>query len=203
MTEETKVCSRCKIEKNISLFTRENRSKDGLCCYCRECQSVKQRERYIKNNDEMRRKAREIYHKNKTKINERCRKRRAENVVEKRRKELEYERKYRREYRDKILLKQRRYRLENKEKVNKYFRNRYKIIKIKIEHNLRQRIRIAVLSQSCEKLYKSIDLLGCSVDECRKWLEGMFLPGMTFGITMDMVRVSGILIISSLAPVST
>lgn len=34
---ETKVCNRCKIEKNICEFGKYKKSKDGLLNRCKEC----------------------------------------------------------------------------------------------------------------------------------------------------------------------
>jgi hypothetical protein len=45
---------------------------------------------------------------------------------------------------------------------------------------LRVRVGGAIKEQSGLKAYKSMKLLGCSVDECRMYLESKFLPGMTW-----------------------
>src|SRR5215213_10214857 len=35
----TKVCTKCKIERDISQFSRNKRTKDGFHCHCKRCQS--------------------------------------------------------------------------------------------------------------------------------------------------------------------
>lgn len=35
----TKVCSKCRRELPVSEFSKDKRSKDGLCCYCKKCES--------------------------------------------------------------------------------------------------------------------------------------------------------------------
>lgn len=177
---ETKVCSCCKHEKSISLYNKDARSPDMLCCYCRECSQEKAKSNYKKHREKRLLSVLEYYNKNKIKINEEKALRRMENIEEIRNREIQYEREYRKKYRYKIIDKQRKYRSKNKDKVNKYYRERYKKPNVKIEMLLRNRIRIAVTSQNIGKYYKSVEILGCSVDECRKYLESKFLPGMTW-----------------------
>jgi len=45
---ETKVCGKCKLEKDHSQFTKNKSNKDGLDALCRECKAIKQAE-YRKN----------------------------------------------------------------------------------------------------------------------------------------------------------
>jgi len=71
------------------------------------------------------------------------------------------------------------YQKNNREKINKRKQERRKKdTYYRIYGSLRSRI-LKVIKYS-KKHYKTIELLGCSIDECRKWLEGKFLPGMTW-----------------------
>ena len=36
---ETKVCARCKVEKELNLFNKNKRTKDGFHFYCKQCRS--------------------------------------------------------------------------------------------------------------------------------------------------------------------
>jgi len=80
-----KVCSRCKVEKNLSDFQKNRTMKDGYAYSCKECSALyyikykegkkdKLYEYYKKYREENRDRKREIakkyYHKNKDKINE-------------------------------------------------------------------------------------------------------------------------------------
>jgi len=40
---KTKICSRCKLEQLISEFYKNNKRKDGLCCYCKNCYKTYQK----------------------------------------------------------------------------------------------------------------------------------------------------------------
>lgn len=41
-----KQCKNCNQTKDLSLFSKDNKAKDGLCFYCKDCASVKSREAY-------------------------------------------------------------------------------------------------------------------------------------------------------------
>lgn len=76
-----KLCTKCKLEKSIEDFYKDNRKKDGLRSWCKECQLEDNRSRESKYN-EARRKYREEH-------KEECR---------------ENKRKYYKENKDKILI---------------------------------------------------------------------------------------------------
>lgn len=46
---ETKICSKCKIEKKVTNFTKSNKTKDTFYSHCKDCQNYY--ERFRKNND--------------------------------------------------------------------------------------------------------------------------------------------------------
>jgi len=73
------------------------------------------------------------------------------------------------------------FRKKNPNYHNDYINNRIKIDKeFKILKNLRNRIQMAILSQSSIKAYKSIELLGCTGKEAAEHLESLFQEGMTW-----------------------
>jgi hypothetical protein len=43
----TKVCSRCKVEKDLSEFNKHSKYKDGHEYWCRKCVSLYRREKYL------------------------------------------------------------------------------------------------------------------------------------------------------------
>ena len=61
------------------------------------------------------------------------------------------------------------------EKTKKAIDPNYKLIK-----NLRSGISKAIKKDYGEKAYHTIELLGCSVDEARRYLESKFQDGMTW-----------------------
>jgi len=52
---KSKICKRCNIEKNISEFTKDKNSKDGLYSYCKECKSKSVLEWHHNNPDHIKR----------------------------------------------------------------------------------------------------------------------------------------------------
>lgn len=61
-----KICSRCKIEKDESEFTKKASSKDGLYSWCRVCSRLYQK--VIDSKPESKKKKRDYYLQNKSKI---------------------------------------------------------------------------------------------------------------------------------------
>ena len=53
MTDQvtTKVCSKCKVEKLVALFSKDKSRKNGLAAYCKDCGN-KKNSQYYKNNKE-------------------------------------------------------------------------------------------------------------------------------------------------------
>ena len=90
----------------------------------------------------------------------------------------EHRKKYNREYAKKCGD-------EVKQKINNnrnvYRQNRQKVdINYKLRRTLPARIKAAIKHAKTEKCDKSINLLGCSINEVRKYLEAQFLSGMTW-----------------------
>jgi hypothetical protein len=48
---ETKICSKCKIKKELSEFYKNKKKKDGLCGYCKSCWSIFHKEYRVKNSE--------------------------------------------------------------------------------------------------------------------------------------------------------
>jgi hypothetical protein len=75
---------------------------------------------------------------------------------------------------------------KNKDKHNKNQRirsceRRKTDTSFKIINNLRTRIYITIRENSGKKAYRAIELLGCTIQECRNYLENKFKEGMTWG----------------------
>ena len=141
MTEETKVCSKCKMEKNISLFNKDKSNKDGIRCKCRNC---------------TRKEAKDYCERNKELIKQRNAKRKY----------------YPKNIKNRIIN-------TAKDYYKKHVRTK-KGENLYLSMIIRGRINTAIKKHFGSKAYKTIELLDCSIDECRKWLESKFLPGMTW-----------------------
>lgn len=54
----TKICSRCKKELPLSMFTKHKSKSDGLNVYCKECSNIRQKKQYRKDIEHSREKRR-------------------------------------------------------------------------------------------------------------------------------------------------
>lgn len=66
----TKICSCCKLEKNINEFHKKSDSKDGHHPYCKECSSIKRKKYYQENKEHTKNMTRKYYENNKEQIRE-------------------------------------------------------------------------------------------------------------------------------------
>ena len=62
---KNKVCSKCSIEKPVSEYSKETRSKDGFLRICKVCRNSYHKIWYDKNKDKLRRYSKKRYIKNK------------------------------------------------------------------------------------------------------------------------------------------
>lgn len=73
------------------------------------------------------------------------------------------------------------YRENNKEKINLYFKKRRDVDpNFRILHILRTRLNHAIKSQNVSKFVRTLDLIGCSVDFLKNYLESKFTDGMSW-----------------------
>jgi hypothetical protein len=77
---ETKICSKCKIEKTISEFRKRKDSKDGLRTECKVCNKFYEKEYLLLNREKIKERKKRQYSKNKENILEKNKKYREENI---------------------------------------------------------------------------------------------------------------------------
>lgn len=128
---ETKVCSKCNIEKEISEFYKRKESKDGFSSYCRGCKKISAEQYKEKNPDKVKQSKRNEYLRNLEKYRNRNKKYRDENqdytknyqktyYDENKKQLLEQQKKYYESNKDIILKKSQEYVKNNSEKTKKY-----------------------------------------------------------------------------------
>lgn len=158
---ETKICFKCKLEKNISEFGVLNRNKDGLNYLCKICYKEKvkiYRENNIVRLTENRKK---FYYKNQKKAQEYSRKYYNENKEHYNKMSSEWNRKN----------KDKRKNIDNKHRQSP-------IVKLRV--NLRHRVYMFLKSKTTIKNKKTIEILGCDFDFIKSYLESKFIDGMSW-----------------------
>ena len=104
----TKVCSKCKIEKDVDEFSKNKLSADGLQRECKECCKKCHKKWRGKNKEKIKKKAKEWYRSPGIKATTKA-----------------YNKQYRTDNKKHILQKQKQYRQENKEIVQKCLKQNY------------------------------------------------------------------------------
>jgi len=170
---ETKVCSKCSKEKNVCEFGKLKSSKDGLLYSCKECNNKRSVD-YRKNNPE---------------------------------KVLELTRNWTKKNPEWVYNRHKKYRLENSKKLNelridwlnnnpekrKEYRKNYKPRKWEQRKerrnsdpifNLMNRMRCRIWKYlnifEITKKNKTFDIVGCSPEFLKEYLEKQFVTGMTW-----------------------
>ena len=170
---ETKVCSKCKEEKNICEFGKSKKSKDGLLHCCKKCNNERSK-KYVKENYE------------KTLESQRnWRKKNPEWVYNR-------HKKYRLSNPEKINEMLRNF-LKNNPEKRKQYRENYKSRKreqrkerrsndpiFNLINNIRGRIYKFLKSKNITKENKTFEIVGCTPEFLKEHLEKQFVGGMSW-----------------------
>ena len=167
---ETKICSKCKIEKSICEFNNRKTSKDGKRSSCKECDNEDVK-KWRQNNKE------------KTKQQQQ---RRLKKYWQK---NLDRGEKYRENNKEKTLTRSRNWRENNKQysikyyqehksEINKQYSERKKIdILFKLSSLYRSKINKVLGSN---KNTKTFEIIGCTPPQLKEHLETQFVYGMSW-----------------------
>jgi hypothetical protein len=183
---EVKRCIKCKEDKPITSFSNDKSRKDGLTNYCKICKSDLDKD-WMKNNPEINKISRKkSYVKNRDKIlnkvknyNQNNKEKRKEYNKINREKDKYYLKKYNELNKKYIQTNRKEYNKLNKDSINEYQNKKYKEdLNYKLGSLLRSRIFNAIKNNSKSK--RTIEVLGCNIEQFKKHLELQFLPEMTW-----------------------
>ena len=156
----SKICTKCKIEKSFDEFPSSKQHKDGKSSWCKECDRIKGKKYRVEHKEERKIYNKKYYLKNKKKI-------------------LIQSKKYHLKHKEEIEIYNKKYCLEHKNEINKYYNKRRKTdIRFKILGDLRNRI-IKVLRGNNKSL-STMFLIGCEIDYLLYHLQSQFVEGMTW-----------------------
>jgi hypothetical protein len=149
-----KICNKCKESKDYTNFSKDSYKKSGLSSICKSCKKVKNSEYYKENKES---------HKLLMK------KWRSEND--------DYQNEYKEKNRVELTNYWKTYRKENRYRVN----NRYKLdLVFRLSSLIRRTISKSLKNKNLSKKSKTSDILGCSIEEFKIYLESKFEPWMNW-----------------------
>ena len=212
----TKICSKCKHEKEVCEFYTDKTKSDGYYSRCKECknnyfktrtdETKKYLESWRKNNNNYAKKFREnnpnyvknYYHKNKNKMIDSVKKHREKNKESLLPKQRESSLKYYYNNKEIIKEKNKTYRINNRDKRNEFVKNKrlnnpiYRLTLI-----VRNRIRTFLKLKNLTKTNKTFNIIGCSPEFLKEHLEQQFTKGMSWDLMGKYIHIDHIIPLSS------
>ena len=154
-----KTCTECRIEKNIDLFVKARN-------LCKDCMKEYKKSYQLKNKDILKEKSKKYYLENKDNILERV----SSHYENNKDKKLEYQSEYAQ---------------NNKEKIREY-KNNYQNRRRKedpifmLKYSINRTIRRSLKCKGLSKNKKSMDILGCSIEFFKSYIEERFVDDMSW-----------------------
>jgi hypothetical protein len=177
---ETKKCSKCGIIKDVSFFSKNNKTKDKLHCSCKECD----KEKYHKNREYNILRMREYKKNNPEKMKDYFL-RKKDSYKEYRDSKKEEIKSYMKDYYSSNLEKRKKYLEKNKEILSLKRNNSEKkrresdsLYKLKIY--MRNRIWFYLKKSDIRKKNTTFEVVGCSPQQLKIFLEQKFTEGMSW-----------------------
>lgn len=179
---EVKICSKCKEEKEICEFNKDKTRKDGFENKCKEC-----KKKYYEDNKDKISIVGKLYRKNNFES------------IKQRHKEYHqnnpnYYKEWGKKNPDKI-----------KDKISKwlkknptYFTDKYKNdLFYKLKSNMRSRLNTFIRLNNLPKKYETFDMIGCSPEFLKEYLEQKFTEGMSWELMGQHIHIDHIIPLSS------
>jgi hypothetical protein len=181
----TKTCSKCRVEKDVSEFSKSKPSKDGLHCWCKLC--LKE---YNEANREQRiAKSKEYYQANREEISVKSKKRYEANREEISAQRKKYRKANREEINSKLRTPEYRAKQNARRRTPEYRENERKRYRQDPQKRmlriLRARVSQALKAQGAKKFTSTMDLIGCSPEFLLKHLEKTKKPGVDYTKSHD------------------
>lgn len=182
---EKKICSKCKEEKEVCEFQKNSHSKDGYRSECSLC-SKKQKEKIPK--EKILNYAKKFRETNREKIREQQKKYYQNNIDKERARNKEKRELLKQnkpvkptKTKEELKLTKQEWIKNNREINNQKKRNKYKNnIYYRISLNVRNRMNSFLKSKNIQKKNKTFNIVGCSPDFLKEYIENQFIVGMTW-----------------------
>lgn len=168
---ERKICSKCKIEKDINEF-HKSRSE------CKPCRKVSKKKYYDENKSKLLENKKKYYLIHRKEI--------LEKRIDHRQKKIESIKKYKKEYYQK-----------NKNKFNEYYKARYQTNTLyRIGKIIRRRV-FDYITKNSIKYNTTFEIVGCSPEFLKKHIETQFTEGMSWELLGKYIHIDHIIPLSS------
>ena len=193
---KSKICNKCNLDKNVLLFNKNKTKSDGYQSICKECTKLLQRDYYQRNKETILSKVKNYAENNKDiiKANQKEYYQLKKDILNVKNKEYQKENKetikiyidkYRIENRDKINTSNAEYRKNNKDKIKEAYKksknNRLKNDSLfRLRESISNNIRCSFKRSNHIKNSKTQDILGCTFNEFKLYLESKFEDWMTW-----------------------
>jgi len=172
-----KKCQKCSELKDINSFSKQSTNKDGYKSTCKICVAEYGKKYRLNNIEKEKDRSNSYYKNNKDK--------RSDYFNSKKEEKKEYAKKYRKENKVKISEQRKKKYLENKEIISKknyeYHKRKMETDPLfKLKKQLKGLIRDSLRNQNLKKSDKTIDILGCTIQEFKQHIESQFESWMTW-----------------------
>jgi hypothetical protein len=164
----TKICSKCKEEKELCLFGVDKKRKDGLKVRCNDCRKIESLEYRKRNPGKRKETIKKYYENNKEKIKEKDKIRFLENPEKFR--AIKLKSYHKNKTKDEQIERRRVYR-KHKRKTD---------VKYRLANVVRRRIIHYIRINNITKKNKTFDIVGCTPQFLKEHLESQFKDGMSW-----------------------
>jgi len=174
---ETKICCKCKLNKELSKFGKHKRSKDGLRYECNTCHSLDSKKNREENPEKITNIKKKNYNLNKELSLSRSKLWRKLNPD----KFNDSQKQWKLNNKEKYDLYLKTWRSENRESINNYSKMRKQSDPIfRLKTNVRARVYNFLKSKNIVKNNKTFDIVGCTPQFLKEYLENKFTEGMSW-----------------------
>jgi len=165
---ETKICSKCKVEKELCFFGIDKKRKDGLRPHCNDCRKIESKQ-YSENNKEKRKETiKKYYENNKEKRKEKNKVSFLENPEKIR--AIKLKSYHKNKNKDEQIDRRRKYRKYKRKTDEKY----------RLTEVVRSRIKDYLQRNNITKKNKTFDIVGCTPEFLKEHIEKQFKDGMSW-----------------------
>ena len=174
---EKKICSKCKIEKDVVDFNKRKNRKSKYTSQCKLC-ICENGKKYRDNNLDLIKSRRKIYYDNNSEdLNKKVREWYEKNSE----RALQQKRNHYQENRKLILERSKLWAKNNRDKVNEYIKTKKeKNPLFRVELNIRSRVKQYLKQKNITQRNKTYDIIGIDINDLKKHIEKQFTKGMNW-----------------------